>query len=196
MALPAVPCRHARATGTFLASSLLFVTATTLLGCVDLAVAVLPTGELRLAGGGTAYAAPAWFGLQLPEEEEAKYLPLKVPKGASDGCGEVTVDDPPADGGGFVLMVERGNCFFDVKALAAQEAGAEGLVVMNSVEGIYQVGCAVFLVSHYDVVGCRQKNSYYSCMRSTWYHTTGEYHFRNQLCANSSTVNQHLTRTF
>lgn len=106
---------------------------------LDPAEAVLPTGELRLADGSTAYAAPAWFGLQLPEEEEATYLPLRVPSSDADGCGKVTVDDPPADGGGFVLLVERGNCFFDAKALAAQEAGAEGLVVMNSVEGIYQV---------------------------------------------------------
>lgn len=105
----------------------------------DSAEAVLPTGELRLADGSTAYAAPAWFGLQLPEEEQATYLPLRVPKSDADGCGKVTVEDPPADGGGFVLLVERGNCFFDAKALAAQEAGAEGLVVMNSVEGIYQV---------------------------------------------------------
>lgn len=138
MALPLNSGRHAHVTGTLLRASL-FVTATTILGGVELAEAVVPTGELRLAGGGTAYAAPAWFGLQLPEEDEAKYLPLRVPKGAADGCGEVTVDDPPADGGGFVLLVERGNCYFDVKALAAQEAGAEGLVVMNSVEGIYQV---------------------------------------------------------
>lgn len=105
----------------------------------DSAEAVLPTGELRLADGSTAYAAPAWFGLQLPEEKEATYLPLRVPKSDADGCGKVTVEDPPEGGGGFVLLVERGNCFFDAKALAAQEAGAEGLVVMNSVEGIYQV---------------------------------------------------------
>lgn len=104
-----------------------------------LVVAVLPTGELRLTGGDTAYAAPAWFGLQLAEEEDASYLPLRVPKGNRDGCGVVTVDNPPADSGGFVLLVDRGNCFFDEKALAAQEAGAEGLVVRNSVEGIYQV---------------------------------------------------------
>ena len=113
------------------------VAATTLHGNVHLVEAVLPTGELRLSGGDTAYAAPAWFGLQLPEEEEASYLPLRVPQGSADGCGVVMVEDPPADG--FVLLVERGNCFFDEKALAAQEAGAEGLVVMNSVEGIYQV---------------------------------------------------------
>ncbi|CBJ48823.1 putative growth-on protein GRO10 [Ectocarpus siliculosus] len=104
----------------------------------DSAEAVLPTGELRLADGSTAYAAPAWFGLQLPEEKEATHLPLRVPKSDADGCGKVTVEDPPEGGGGFVLLVERGNCFFDAKALAAQEAGAEGLVVMNSVEGIYQ----------------------------------------------------------
>lgn len=108
-------------------------------GWVGPAEAVLPTGELRLSDGGTAYAAPAWFGLQLPEEDGAEYLPLRRPSGDADGCGDVTVADAPADGGGFVLLVERGNCFFDVKALAAQEAGAKGLVVMNSVEGIYQV---------------------------------------------------------
>lgn len=107
-------------------------------GGVNLVEAVLPTGELRLSGGDTAYAAPAWFGLGLPEEEDASYLPLRVPQGSADGCGDVTVEDKPAEGG-FVLLVERGNCFFDEKALAAQEAGAEGLVVMNSVEGIYQV---------------------------------------------------------
>lgn len=115
----------------------LVAAATLLLGGLHPVEAVLPTGELRLSGGDTAYAAPAWFGLQLPEEEQAGYLPLRVPKGSADGCGAVTVEDPPA--GGFVLLVERGNCFFDEKALAAQEAGAEGLVVMNSVEGIYQV---------------------------------------------------------
>ncbi len=100
--------------------------------------AVLPTGELRLSDGGSAYAAPAWFGLQLPEEDEAESLPLRVPAGDADGCSEVTVADAPAEG--FVLLVERGNCFFDVKAVKAQEAGAKGLVVRNSVEGIYQVG--------------------------------------------------------
>lgn len=138
--------RHSRVTaGTAkLSPASLFVMMTTTLllllgGVIDLAEAVLPTGELRLADGVTAYAAPAWFGLQLPEETEAKFLPLRVPKGAADGCDDVTVDDPPANGGGFVLLVERGNCFFDVKALAAQVAGAEGLVVMNSIEGIYQV---------------------------------------------------------
>lgn len=120
--------------------SSLFLLATRLQGGINLVQAVLPTGELRLSDGDTAYAAPAWFGLQLPEEGGASYLPLRVPQGAADGCGDVTVDNPPADGGGFVLLVERGNCFFDAKALAAQEAGAEGLVVMNSVEGIYQVG--------------------------------------------------------
>lgn len=98
--------------------------------------AVMPTASLRLSDGVTAYASPAWFGLQIPEEKEASYLPLRVPSGDADGCEDVQVDDAPS--GGFVLLVERGNCFFDVKALAAQEAGAKGLVVMNSLAGIYQ----------------------------------------------------------
>lgn len=66
------------------------------------------------------------------------YLPLKVPSGSKDGCGVVEIDDAPTEGG-YVLLVERGNCFFDVKAVAAQEAGAAGLIVMNSLQGIYQV---------------------------------------------------------
>lgn len=99
--------------------------------------AVTPTAGIKLSNGGTTYAAPAWFGLQIPEEEEASYLPLRSPSGSQHGCEDVKVDDAPS--GGFVLLVERGNCFFDAKALAAQEAGAQGLVVMNSVEGIYQV---------------------------------------------------------
>lgn len=99
--------------------------------------AVMPTTSLRFSNGDMAYASPAWFGLQIPEEKDASYLPLRVPSGDADGCEDVQVDDAPS--GGFVLLVERGNCFFDVKALAAQEAGAKGLVVMNSLEGIYQV---------------------------------------------------------
>ena len=95
--------------------------------------AVLPTASLRLTNGGRVYASAAWFGLQIPEEEDATFLPLRVPSGDADGCEGVSVDDAPS--GGFVLLVERGNCFFDVKALAAQEAGAKGLVVMNSLEG-------------------------------------------------------------
>ena len=99
--------------------------------------AVIPTASLRLSTGEITYAAPAWFGLQPPEQEEASYLPLRIPTGDFDGCLDVSVDDPPSEG--FVLLVERGHCFFDVKALAAQKAGALGLIVMNSVEGIYQV---------------------------------------------------------
>lgn len=137
-----LPSPATSVTATTPKTTLLLLLATTLLARPS--EAVLPTGELRLADGSSAYAAPAWFGLQLPEKEEATYLPLRVPEsGGADGCGDVTVDSPPAGGAGFVLLVERGNCFFDEKALAAQEAGAEGLVVMNTVEGIYQVRACV-----------------------------------------------------
>lgn len=133
--------------GALVTGSLLLV-----LTGAGLVEAVLPTGELRLSGGGLAYAAPAWFGLQLPEEAEAEYLPLRVPTGDPDGCSDVTVADAPAEG--FVLLVERGNCFFDVKALAAQEAGAKGLVVRNSVEGIYQVRSSFELCLVLSCVSC------------------------------------------
>lgn len=101
--------------------------------------AVIPSAGLRISDGGLAYASPAWFGIPIPEEGDAEFLPLRVPSGDADGCDNVTVEDIPEEGGGFVLVLERGNCFFDVKALNAQEAGAKGVVVMNTVKGIYQV---------------------------------------------------------
>ena len=99
--------------------------------------AVVPTASLRVSSGETAYAAPAWFGPQPLDQEDAIYMPLRVPSGEFDGCKDVSVDDQPT--AGFALLVERGHCFFDVKALAAQTAGARGIVVMNSLRGIYQV---------------------------------------------------------
>ncbi|CAM9516340.1 unnamed protein product [Ascophyllum nodosum] len=98
--------------------------------------AVVPTASLRVSSGETAYAAPAWFGPQPLDQEDAIYMPLRVPSGEFDGCKDVSVDDQPT--AGFALLVERGHCFFDVKALAAQTAGARGIVVMNSLRGIYQ----------------------------------------------------------
>lgn len=99
---------------------------------------VLPTATLRLSDGSSTYAAPAYFGSQLPEESDASFLPLRVPTGSQDGCSTVEVDDVPEEGG-YTLLVERGNCFFDEKALNAQEAGAVAVIVRNSLEGIYQV---------------------------------------------------------
>lgn len=120
-------------------SKLAFACVTLSAGVNRTAEAVLPTAAIQLSDGESTYAAPAWFGLQVSEGADATYLPIRVPSGRADGCEDVTVDDAPE--GGFVLVVERGNCFFDTKAIAAQEAGAKGLIVMNSVEGIYQV-CA------------------------------------------------------
>lgn len=100
--------------------------------------AVLPTASVQLSNGESTFAAPAWFGLQPPEKEDATFLPIRVPSTSADGCGSVEIADAP-DSGGFVLLAERGGCYFDEKALAAQEAGAQGLVVMNSPKGIYQV---------------------------------------------------------
>lgn len=137
---------------------------------------VLPTAVLRLSDGSSTYAAPAWFGSGLPDQNDASYLPLRVPSGSKDGCGEVQVEDVPAQGE-FVLLVERGNCFFDTKALAAQEAGASGLIVMNSLQGIYQVNSNVhetcWLVLH--LLGCLGFHSKPN-------HTTARKTFRSTWC--------------
>lgn len=99
---------------------------------------MLPSASVSLSDGQSVYAAPAWFGLRLPDEKDASFVPIRVPSSAPNGCGPVEVEDFPAVGG-FVLLVERGGCLFEAKALAAQDAGASGLIVMNSLEGIYQV---------------------------------------------------------
>lgn len=105
------------------------------------AAAVLASARVSLSDGQYVYAAPAYFGWPLPDEKDATFVPIRVPSSAANGCGPVEVDAPSTEG--FVLLVERGGCLFEAKALAAQEAGASGLIVMNSLEGIYQVG--VFL---------------------------------------------------
>ena len=53
-----------------------------------------------------------------------------------NGCNPIV--PPLRNNLGFYLLVSRGNCSFIDKAIAAKNVGALGVVVYNSIEGIYQ----------------------------------------------------------
>lgn len=103
-------------------------------------MAVIPMGELTtrklLGTATTVYGAPASFGLALSAEKNAVYIRLVMPVSGFDGC------EPEAptirNNQPYYLLVMRGNCSFLDKALAASDIGAAGVVVYNSLEGIYQ----------------------------------------------------------
>ena len=103
-------------------------------------VAVIPLAEIttrKVLGTTTVvYGAPSTFSDSLSEEKDALFMRLVKPLNGLDGC------DPIAPGlrglQGFHLLVSRGNCTFLDKAVAAYDIGASGVVVYNSLEGIYQ----------------------------------------------------------
>jgi len=103
--------------------------------------AVIPTGELttrKILGTTTiVYVAPGAFSSNLNDETDAVFMRLIKPiAGTEDGCNPVV----PAlrNRPDFYLLVARGNCSFIDKATAAKNAGALGVVVYNSLQGIYQ----------------------------------------------------------
>ncbi len=104
-------------------------------GLVRFSSATIPSVEFRLNEEGKGgYAAPAAFGASLLSVQ-SKWLPLAIPKTWKDGCSNVRVKDGVKSP--FVLLVERGNCSFASKTLAAQRIGAVSLIVANTLQGIY-----------------------------------------------------------
>lgn len=103
-------------------------------------VAVIPLGEItthKIEGTTTTiYAAPGRFGEPLKRESEAGFMKLVSPIGDPNGCNpEIKYLRPNQ---AFLLMVARGNCTFLDKTIAAANIGALGVVVYNSLEGIYK----------------------------------------------------------
>ena len=103
-------------------------------------LAVIPLGALttrKLLGTSTViYGAPGSFSGSLTEEKDAVFVRLVKPVSGYDGCNPV----PPSfrNNQNFYLLVSRGNCSFLDKTIAALNIGASGIVVFNSIEGIYQ----------------------------------------------------------
>jgi hypothetical protein len=118
-----------------------YISLTFISGCLLLGtIAVIPLAEIttrKVLGTTTVvYGAPSTFSDSLSEEKDALFMRLVKPLSGTDGC------DPIAPGlrglQGFHLLVSRGNCTFLDKAIAAYNIGASGVVVYNSLEGIYQ----------------------------------------------------------
>ena len=102
--------------------------------------AIIPLGALstrKVLGTSTIiYGAPASFSGSLNEQRDAAFVRLVKPVSEVDGCDPV----PPTflDDQNFYLLVSRGNCSFLEKTVAASNIGALGVVIFNSIEGIYQ----------------------------------------------------------
>ena len=103
-------------------------------------VAVIPLGEIttrKVLGTITViYGAPSSFGSSLSEEKDAVFIRLVKPVSGFDGCNPIAPTFRSNQN--YYLFVGRGNCSFYDKAIAASNAGASGVVVFNSIEGIYQ----------------------------------------------------------
>ena len=97
---------------------------------------VTPIAEIYLKSIGTSvYATPAKFSSDLPSDlNDADYNRLFEPTNDNDGCAP---DVPHVPHGVFYLLVSRGNCSFAAKTEAAENVGASGIIVYNSLEGIY-----------------------------------------------------------
>ena len=100
--------------------------------------AITPTGELQIRQSSTViYLAPGNFGDDLPDSGDTIYRKLVRPLGDSDGCSPEVPTLFPKNSQ-FYLLVQRGNCTFTDKAIAAENVGAKGVIIYNSLEGIYQ----------------------------------------------------------
>ena len=89
----------------------------------DRALTVEP-GALELASGSAAFG-PAEFDVT---GDVALGLDATPPEG--DACQPIT-----SDVAGRIALVDRGTCSFALKALAAEQAGAIGVIVANNVAG-------------------------------------------------------------
>lgn len=101
---------------------------------------VTPMAEIKVKGTNSYYyAATASFGDSLTSEDASSFAYLYQYTGTSkDGCTVTSKSSFEHDNSNFLMFVERGNCSFESKAIIAESIGATGIVVYNSLEGIYQ----------------------------------------------------------
>jgi len=82
---------------------------------------------------GSYDVAPFTLAAPLPDSPLTGPVTLiQDPGGISEGCA------PPLNASevaGSLVLIDRGDCYFDAKALTAQEAGAIGVLLVNNVPG-------------------------------------------------------------
>ena len=106
------------------------------------AYSVLPAGQLLLRDGDRDVAlhfAPGSLSkAHLPEMHDAEFQRLLLPSNGETGCGSTIVVPAYSEPFlGFSVLLERGDCSYRQKALAAQKAGASSVLVANTVRGVY-----------------------------------------------------------
>lgn len=98
-------------------------------------LSVIPTGQIKIYGRSDyLYGAPGSFSSSLPSY--TSYGRLLEPTNAADGCEPIITK--LAKSVQYYLLVSRGVCSFQDKQSAAYYAGAKGVIVYNTLEGIYQ----------------------------------------------------------
>jgi hypothetical protein len=105
----------------------------------EMANAIMPSAELIVSEGGqssapfTLLASSAFFGAELSQDSresfELKYTELKL-------CENVTVSNTYDNS---ILLVPRGDCTYQHKAFQAQQMGAKGIVIYNTLGSRYSV---------------------------------------------------------
>lgn len=102
---------------------------------LQFAAAVPPNVNVKVASPSakvSLQAAYATFGARVRGKRQQ--FQLKVPQKDKQLCGK---QQEKVWTGDVYLLVERGNCSFAEKALAAQQLGAQGVIVYNSVNALY-----------------------------------------------------------
>ena len=95
--------------------------------------AAIPGAEIHIEGGALEYATFASFG-----SRQIVSGVFNVPPSTIDArlCDEF-LDYSAIDWQGDIILVPRGNCTFEFKALAAQQMGASSIIVYNTLESRY-----------------------------------------------------------
>jgi len=102
---------------------------------------IVPTGIIQtvFTSGERIFCAPGAFGKKLLEREEAILRPANTivrPEKNLDGCSHhYHASDMLSN---YYWLVERGTCSFEQKAINAYSSGASGIIVHNSIKGIYR----------------------------------------------------------
>mmetsp|Transcript_9476 Transcript_9476/g.17182 ORF Transcript_9476/g.17182 Transcript_9476/m.17182 type:complete len:753 (-) Transcript_9476:120-2378(-) len=107
--------------------------------------AVLPTAAIDVSVGGapdlqvTLLAAQASFGVwpAMGAFQNPTWHPLRPPSDNALLCQEVPRHGKQNTAGKGVMMVPRGDCTFERKALAAQRLGAQGMILYGSLDSRY-----------------------------------------------------------
>lgn len=101
---------------------------------------IAPTAEMFIKRSNLViYMAPASFGSTLPSSKVTTYKRIYELEGQTkDGCSNPVISTTKALSASYYLLIARGNCSFEQKVVNAVKLGASGVVIYNSLEGIYQ----------------------------------------------------------